>query len=236
MTANDQRELFKLLYNGASNVEMGYNNNEVSSFLNQATLYYIKERTFPIKRGTGYEVTSKRDAELVELKRYVEITTFSTASQFNNAISVTLPDDYLYNSRETVDILNNGSTYNRVSVIPKDEDEASEDISNPFREPYHRKVWRITQERVDQGITGTPSARRAILVTDSNTTVIQYNLNYIKYPELIVVDTRTPANMRNCELDASTHEEITKIAVRIALGAIGSQKYQIGINEESKDF
>ena len=75
MTANEQRNLFKELYDGASAQEMGFDDIEVSRFFNLAQDLVLNELFFS-NRNTlkeGFELSSKRDIQLNNLKRSITL-------------------------------------------------------------------------------------------------------------------------------------------------------------------
>ncbi len=237
MTGNEMGSLFSLLYNAASQIEMGINNEELSKYLTLAQEDKFKSLYFPNRNPLqeGFETSSLRDDELVELKQSVTIVNggWIVGSEPNSVI-VPLPADYFLNVRENVNILYSGISLNRVNVKPVNEDELTDKMVNPFDRPDRRLVLRLTTKRDESGRdpNGTPQTiRRVTLIGDVNTVISSYNLTYIKQLEDIVVDTRTITNMRNCELNESIHDDIVKLAVRYALGAIGNPKYQIAVNE-----
>lgn len=259
MTANEMRETFKLLYNGATAVEMEYDDREVGMFLTLAQLDEVHIRMYPNRNplGEGLEQSSKRDAELNELKQYVYILPNQTnkskvyyldgslkeqlddwsTGKYNNSKLITLPSDYLYNVQERVDITYNGTvTYTDVALQPINEDYIMEAIENPFHKPeVDRRIYRVIEPRKISARTDTTQStltpRRLTIIYGTNVTLDKYKVTYIRRPLDIVVDTITPTNQRHCELDASIHQAIVERAVSRALGAIGSQKYQVGINE-----
>lgn len=59
----------------------------------------------------------------------------------------------------------------------------------------------------------------------------EYHVRYVRLPKDIVVDTVTPANQVHCELNASTHREIIKIAVTNTLAALEDPRYNIAVQE-----
>lgn len=71
------------------------------------------------------------------------------------------------------------------------------------------------------------------LIPAKDYTIDAYRLHYIKAPSPIVVNLYTPALQRNPELSSNLHEEIAKVAVQIATGAIipMEAKYQIADKE-----
>ena len=240
MIANEMRKRFQILYMNATPVDMGYNNEEISRFLTLAQLKYIKQRVFANRNevGEGFEYGTKRTIELAELKKYaLFINTGWVTGKYSNSVQIDLPNDYLYNIQELVDITHGGTVYTSVQVLPVNEDNYIEDIKNPFRQPNHRMIWRmeLANLTVHTGNTDNEVNIKALLIGDSNTTINNYRLTYIRYPNDITVDTRTPSNQRHCELNESTHDEIVRLAVEMALGATGNEKYQIGIRESNED-
>jgi hypothetical protein len=65
------------------------------------------------------------------------------------------------------------------------------------------------------------------LITDGTYAVDNYFIRYIKRPEDIVVDTLTPVNQVDSELDDSIHREIVDEAIKIAVSVTKPEEYQI---------
>lgn len=249
MTANEMRNLLKELYDGASSSEMGYDDVEVSRFLNMATRLEIEKRTFSNKNPLreGFEVGSRRDTELTNLKKDVMIyirhdgtfteeyettTTVGTVvtDRFDNGIVVTLPSDYMYILREFVDI-KIGDNIRKVRVESINEDNIAEDLENTFKKPNHRRVLRTLLSELDES-----TRKRVKLFLPDTAEFYKYRLVYIKKPNTIIVDILQPDNQVNCELDDTMHYPIVQTAVQLMLGGIGSQKYQIAVNENKNNF
>ncbi len=233
MTANEMSRVFKQLYNTNAMMEISFDDKEVGRLLSLAQLEFIKTNVFatrnPIKEGI--DTSSIREAALSNLKRYTEIVAFSTITDYPNSKEVLLPSDFLYNLHERIDVSYGTPpiTYTDVNVIAQDEDTLSYDLENPFNKPDRHNVLRATKS---QTVVNNVVYKRFILMFGTGITPSKYKLRYVAMPSDIVVNIVTPASMVDCILDASVHDEIVKIAVRMALGSSGSAKYQIAQNEK----
>lgn len=227
MTANEMRGLFQLLYNGATYSEMGFDDVEVGRLLTTAQNRIYQEKLFGNRNEyrEGLDESSKRDVELYALKDYHEISSFTSSSKFPNAIQANLPENFYISLTERVDITWNGTTYINVGIKVVDEDCVNETLTSPFNKPDRHLILRAT----GRGVDSTPKV--LYLIPDSYTTITKYKTSYIRKPSDIVVNLITSTSAVDCELDSAIHEEIVRRAVEIALGSVGSQKYQIGMNE-----
>jgi hypothetical protein len=256
MTSNEMRRLFKLFYDGASPVEMGFDDREVGTFLTTAMNLEIERGFFPNRNPflEGYEIGALRDNQFVELKERCYIYNDLTAGNsvmvresgntnltawksgiLPNTTIIELPTDFLYFSFDSVDITYSGRKLKDVQVKSLNEDNFQEVLGNNFTRPNHRVIYRNLVERLDSGRSNilNRTSRRCLLITDNNTTIDRYMLSYIRRPNDIVVDIFIDANQRNCELDESFHLSIVRRAVMLALGSIASDKYQISYTEKT---
>ena len=229
MTALEMRRAFVLLMNANSVEEMQYNSKEVGEFLTSGMneIVYNALNSIP-----SVDSNSLQDAHFFMLKADLSVDSGSMTPHilYPNAVEFSLDTatsgKYLVSHTDRVDItyseLTGDVQYLDVPVKPVKEDEYNELIKSPLHRPDRTVVWRISTTGIDKTF---------ILVGDSKTVVDKYKARYIKYPTPIVIDLITPANCVDCELHKSVHDEIVRCAVRLAQGAVGSQKYQIGINE-----
>ncbi len=248
MTANEMRNLFKELYDGASAQDMGYDDIEVSRFLNLAQSLIINEKTFSNRNKIreGFEIGSKRDAELSNLKRDITLWYDIPTSEWvyreeggtldsdtyvdtdiislnENSIAFEKLPDMLYILRDTCDIEYNGTMYRNINVKNANEDELNNILNSPFRKPDTSVIYRTTYVLSDNtDIIGVK------LFIPEDSVFKRWNCTYIKRPVTIIVDILEPSNQVNCELDEIVHNDIVFKAVELALGSIGSQKFQVG--------
>jgi len=244
MTANEMRNLAKELYDGASSVEMGYDDREVSRFLNVAVKLELDKRIFANRNQVqeGVEIGSKRGLELTELKKKVSVYKLPDGSyqqeletitnvgfigkdSFDNGCIVNLPSDFMYHLRDNADIKYKNKIY-RVKIESVNEDNLEEELTNTYKRPTKYKALRTSMAK---GIL--PDSYRLKLYIVDGAELYKYNLVYIRKPIDIVVDILTPINQVNCDIDEALHIAIVKTAVQIMLGSIGSNKYQIAVNE-----
>jgi len=252
MTANEMRNLAKELYDGSSPMEMGYDDKEVSRFLNVAKTLEVDKRLFGDNQaGTGLEVGSKRDTELSELKTIfsvhrnydetytrridndVDVTPYEVvADMVDNAFTIELPEDFMYYTRDFADI-KIGDIVNKVVIESVNEDNISEELTNVFMKPSRGKILRtsIGVNRKNDSVL-----RRVKLFIPIDSILYKYVLVYIRKPVEIVVNILVPDDAIDSDLDETMHIPIVKTAVQLMLGSIGSQKYQVAVNENSNNF
>jgi hypothetical protein len=245
LTAQDMRENFLVLYDKVANFAApGYEDEEISLFLTKAQDQLVK-RYYNYKGNKykeGFEETEKRRKDLSELIRHSDIdcSSLNAGTQpgaSTNGIFVDLPTDasgnnlVLYTLREEIAISNAQDTCYAdgtiIEVKPVTHDEYTAGVRNPFKRPDITKAWRLDFS------SDTNGPRRHELITDGSYRIATYKLRYLKIPTDIKVDTLGGNNI-DCELNASMHQEIVDVAVRIAAGITDPATYQIKVNEEQQ--
>jgi len=208
----------------------GYTDEEKSSFLTQAQERLVKRKY--TARGNkyfrGFEGSEKRRKDLSELMRTANLNnanlSASQADVHRNGFFYDLPTDLLYTVSEVVttniedcDLSTSTQTvYTQIEVEPVTHDEYNININNPHKRPYNKLVWRMDY-----------NTNIHELITDGLYTVENYFIRYIKRPINIVVDTVTPINQVDSELDDSVHREIVDEAITIAVSVTKPEEYQI---------
>lgn len=262
MTANEMARHVKILYDGASDIEMEYDDAEMSRLLSMSQ-YNLGQRHFFTNRNVhveGYEIGSKRDSEFSELKTHVYIynDTINRPGSvivkqdgsvvdaqrwgigiFPNSRIIELPADFMFYSVDMVDIDWKGVRITNVQIKSTNEDKMMELRINSFIKPDKRTIYRYTFPRSNDGMiddingNSTRTPRRCMLLTDEFTEIKRYYLSYIRQPNDIVVDIINPENQRHCELNEEIQLDIIRGAVQLALGSIASEKYQVALTENS---
>ncbi len=229
LTAADMKTEFLIGYDRISNsAAPGYDNTEISLFLNKAQERIIKTRYRQLnKYREAFEQTEKRRKDFSELIRdAVDGTgTLNTAVSSNqngtlpNGTFFDLPADFMYSITERIesDIVCN-SVNKVIDVSPITHDEYNANKDNPFKKPYNEAAWRID---FSQNVVGAGQRKRHEIVTDGTYTAVKYFLRYLKRPVEIDIDTAV-----NCELDETVHREIVDVAVEIALETIMDPRFQ----------
>ena len=232
MNANEMSYQFDVLFDKiASFSSPGYTAKEKSVFLSKA------QRILIDKLGPAESIEKNRSG-LDNITRVTDISTQSVVQNTGkpNGVRYDLPSDFMYPVTEEVTIGHTNECFDskRIMVIPKRKDEYVLQIHNPFKKPQvigsdYDCAWRLSFNDNTNGI------KRVELITDGVFTISTYHLTYFKTPVDIVPllsgDTSTSAQV-DCELGEVLHREIVETAIRIADGAIGSQSYQIKLNEE----
>jgi len=229
LTAADMKTEFLIGYDRVSNsAAPGYDNSEISLFLNKAQERIIKTRYRQLnKYREAFEQTEKRRKDFSELIRdAVDGTgTLNTSISSNqngtlpNGTFFDLPADFMYSITERIEsdiVCNNVNKIIDVSPITHDEYNANKD--NPFKKPYSEAAWRIDYS---QEVVGAGQRKRHEIVTDGTYSPLKYFLRYLKRPVEIDIDTAV-----NCELDETVHREIVDVAVEIALETIMDPRFQ----------
>ena len=224
MTGIEMHYEFEVLYGQIDNYGGGrFQSHEIQTFLNRAQEIiveggYSKDRTDDKRFFESNEKTRRELNELICDANY-------TGGQFNtgasalhdNAVFAEMSSNFLYSLKEdcTVQYTDcNGETATKMAKVkPIKHDSYLIDINNPFKKPGKEVIWRMDYHGDS---TGTIMHE---LISDSDTTITNYHIRYIKRPQKIVIITNVP-----CELNESVHNEIVKIAVDLA---IETQKYRL---------
>lgn len=208
MTALEMHDLADLLIDKAN--APWFNADEKTRFINLAIFEFAKTRY------RAFELNEKRRSDLLPLVRTV---TYSNTSKINlNSISPKFM--FALNLSGDFDDATCGAIKN-TAVKPIQLDDYINIQGDPFNKPTDSSPIYI--QRND----GTNDLIEII----SETTPSKLELNYLKYPTEIFVDTGNPFNNINSDLPDYTHEEIVNLAVRKMLQNIESGLYQSQINE-----
>jgi len=236
MNAARMKQVFLELYDKITNLAApGYLDEEINTFLNLGQLEFVKTRynSKGNQYSEGLEATEKRRKDLSELYRDVTLSGGSNNNSDQTGVSPNaeffdLPKEFLYTMREEALLTSDDECIDgtRILVKPVTHDEYSINLNNPFKKPNKTKIWRLDYSRdLTQGPTN--EKKRHEIVTFTGTTINEYYVRYIKIPtDINIID-----NV-DCELDASTHEEIISIAVRIAAGITDPGTYQLKVQEQ----
>lgn len=182
----------------------------------------------------------------------------------NYGIFCRIPDECLFMISESCDTSKQTQVKLGVPIEEISYGQYSDGIHNSLLAPYYNKVWRLeygsysaagaddistkySNLGVVEGFTGLAADgssnpvtiathRSALLIPGKDWQIDKWHVNYIKRPSRILVDTLTPANQRNCELNPAVHDEVIEIAVRLAIAAKipEMQKYQVADKEQKE--
>jgi len=171
-----------------------------------------------------------------------------------------IPDECLYIIADTCGTSKGAEIKHNVPVEVVTYEDYYAKIYNVYLSPYYNKVWRLDNGTYKPAGTGGSTTstkhqlsgynanmtgvtkmlttyRSGLLIPGKDWTVESYNMHYIKRPNRILVDTITPANMKNCELHPSVHTEIVDKAVLKAItGRIPEQsKFQLADKDDKEN-
>ena len=228
MTATEMHYQFEVLYGQVDNYGGGrFQSHEIQTFLNRAQEIIVE---------SGYSKENKSDTRFFEsnekarreLNELISDANY-TAGQFNtgssalhdNAVFAEMDANFLYSLKEDCTVsytdCNNETATKNAKVKPVKHDSYMMDIDNPFKKPGKEVIWRMDFHGDN---TGTIMHE---LISDSDTTITNYHIRYIKRPQKIVIITNIP-----CELNESLHNEIVKIAVSLAVESLKLKQFQEG--------
>jgi hypothetical protein len=191
-----------------------FEDDEILLLLNQAQLNFVKQRYGSNNsKKMGFEEIQKRTEDLKNLVRNaILIPNANIAENISvNAQFVDLPSDYLVAVQERCKI-----TYNDCTGKPTQDEcfvkviqhnDYNTNINNPYSGPNTGKILRLMENG------------RIELIHSSDTTINEYRLRYIKYPNDITLDNTS-------ELSPETHQEIVNEAIKIGLEGIESKRLQ----------
>lgn len=223
MNAREMMYEAEIMYESiASQDARGYEPREWSVLLTQAQENIVKEIC---ERGLDVDELSRR--KIGKLLRFTSIDTFSPVSNFENAWSVSaaqFPDDYFYRAsgRCNTNLLTN------VRLTPIEYGAYDTNRENPFRNPYNKMFWLLTNEA------------EHIIITNGDKPTL-YKLEYARKPNPIIVEELDPletidgeTDQMDCELNFIVHREIATEAAKLAYAYLRDQLgYQIQMAERT---
>jgi hypothetical protein len=204
MTALEMKAQFLALYDAATSLAApGWENTEISSFLNTAQLDIIREAV----TNSRYDLIS---TIITDTSAIVSLTLVTdTLIKNSYTYDLTLTTDYLY-------YISSQSKYTRTSptltsdyVYNEEIDyrQAAQFVASPFNKPYFRipKCF-LTNKKLR-------------VLCDFYTTVIALIVTYVKIPAIISIDGIVPSN-----INEALHQDIVKRAVDVAVESIKKAK------------
>jgi len=167
----------------------------------------------------NYRLFEKDEEVRAKLNSIVRVVTFGAISQ----VDLTSIVDFRYTLRLKGTFPNNCGRDVSRKIVPVQWDDEAESQIDPFNKNDNENPG-YTQ----RNLVGTGN----VLDIISDTTPLDVSLTYLKTPVDVLNDVANPSNNVDCELPASTHEEIVNLAVRKMLGTVESQtQYQVQANE-----
>ena len=204
---------------------------EIDLLLNQGYKRWIKQRygTTNIKR-LSFEENQKRTEDLKELIKQVNLTGISQNKESidYNSIMVELPSDHWFTIQERAIIYNAYICNSKVRVYdneigdistgqlvdgiyvevrPIQHIDVDKTLGDPFRGPDNEKILRLMYKNY------------AELILPSDTSLVFYNLRYIKEPVSVSLDDNI-----TFETSEHTHDEILDESIKIALEGIEAKR------------
>lgn len=228
---------FDVLYNNImSNAAPGLNEYEKSVFLTKGQEEIVKNYFNPKgnKYGEGMDDSPKRQVDFSELIKVAKGTpnTISPLTFDKRAKVFDLPSDLFIVINEAVST-NTGTK----QVIPISYAEYTRLMSKPYKEPLKYQAWRIISTSSEKISTE--------LIVNSNETIAEYLLRYIRRPApIITADLSSEygnltingiGTISECELNPIIHQEILQRAVELAKAAYESDvKATIELGQRSE--
>lgn len=228
---------FDVLYNNImSNAAPGLNEYEKSVFLTKGQEEIVKNYFNPKgnKYGEGMDDSPKRQIDFSELIKVAQgIPSTTSPLTFDKRAKVfDLPSDLFIVINEAVST-NTGTK----QVIPISYAEYTRLMSKPYKEPLKYQAWRIISTSSEKISTE--------LIVNSNETIAEYLLRYIRRPApIITADLSSEygnltingiGTISECELNPIIHQEILQRAVELAKAAYESDvKATIELGQRSE--
>lgn len=228
---------FDVLYNNImSNAAPGLNEYEKSVFLTKAQEEIVKNHFNPNgnKYREGLDDSPKRQIDFSELIKVAEGTIKdSPSTTFDKRAKVyDLPEDVFIVINESVE-----TDKGPKQILPISYTEYTRLMSKPYKEPVKYQAWRL--------ITTSVNNITVELIVNSNETISEYKVRYIRRPAPIItadlssdygnVSINGKSNISECELNPIIHQEILQRAVELAKSAyIGDLNSTIQLGERSE--
>jgi hypothetical protein len=207
MTALEMKATFLTLYDAATSLAApGWENSEISDFLNAAQTELIKELNFGNKQNLLSAIITDTSA----------ITSVTTPALVTDTL---VKNSFTYDTTALTDFLyyiSSQSKYTRTDptaiadYIYNEEisfKQASQFVVTPFNKPYFRvpKVFLLN--------------KKLRVISDYYTTITALVVTYIRKPLSISID-----GTINCELNVALHQDVVQTAVNLAVESIKKAK------------
>ena len=228
---------FDVLYNNImSNAAPGLNEYEKSVFLTKAQEEIVKNHFNPNgnKYREGLDDSPKRQIDFSELIKVAEGTIKdSPSTTFDKRAKVyDLPEDVFIVINESVE-----TDKGPKQILPISYTEYTRLMSKPYKEPVKYQAWRL--------ITTSVNNITVELIVNSNETISEYKVRYIRRPAPIItadlssdygdVSINGKSEISECELNPIIHQEILQRAVELAKSAyIGDISSTVQLGERSE--
>lgn len=221
--------------NPQGDLDITLNEYEKSLYLTNAQYeiiksYYAGKPTF-FNTGEAFETNEEVRRILNKLLKTVTYTSLSTSSkntnqngndivlisnEFNDSF-YTIPNDVWYIVYEDVILIDDGSdevpcnTFPAIEVLPVKHDELRKFLSNPFKRPNHRKVFRLDMDNNSVELV-------------SSYPIDTYKIRYVSKPNPIItadlpddVSIEGVNTYTDCLLNTVIHDLIVNVAVQLAI-------------------
>lgn len=246
MTANELKEQVLLLFDKQFEwAAPAYDDRQISKVLTDAQLIVVEDIYSPRKDGEDFESSELSRRRLEQLIKPAslgaEITVSATQTGIHpNGTFYDLPTDFFLAIEEAA-VTNEQAS--EAQVKPIEHNFYTQNISNPYKKPYKKVIWRMDISRVDHGeadgdsFTNRTPKRTELIVADKvNHPVTAYRMRYLATPPDIVCDEFAPANQRHSILDSTLHPKIVREAVKIMTASVKPEEYQIAVNEQRENI
>lgn len=235
MTANQMAQMFLIeLDTRQAGDTMGYEDDEISLFLNDAVYTLVKASI-----RQGLETTEYNDKFIAGIKRNdVQNAPLAVTNELHpNGAFWQFPLDAWITMKEYVSAENlNLPCQNKTSVVavkPIDEDYYLNNRSNKNRKPYfdglNGLVWRLSYNIAELPTfppVGFVNPKRVELITDGSFTINTYHVRYLVKPQEIIVNNVIPADQQNSDIYPEFHKDIVFKAVELALENSKNSRFQ----------
>jgi hypothetical protein len=247
MTANELKEQALLLFDKQFEwAAPAYDDRQISKVLTDAQLIVTEDIYSPRKDGEDFESSELSRRRLEQLIKSASLSggdISASATQTGvhpQGTFYDLPEDFFLAIEEAA---TTAEMSTEAQVKPVEHNFYTQNISNPYKKPYKKVIWRMDISRVDHGEDGgdaftgrTPKRTELIVANKTTYPITDYRLRYLSYPPDIVCDEFTPANQRHSILESSLHPKIVREAVKIMTASVKPEEYQIAVNEQKENI
>ena len=218
MTAPEMVVAFKFRLDKADSLNYpNFDNTEIDLLLNQAQERLVKQRygSNNIKRES-FEETQKRTEDLKAIVSNAILVPLPNAIDNIDVTAqfVNLPQDHWFIVQERALIsypdCNNANVQETVNVYGIQHNDINKVIGNAFLKASKNRILRLMEEG------------RVELIHDSNSSIVNYRLRYIRKP--VSISSIVP--IVDCELSSHLHDELVDGAVSLALEDIEARRQQ----------
>lgn len=222
MTISEMHNYVKVELDKTSSLELpAFEPEEIDYWLNESIRKFVETRYNGANtKNSSFEESQKR---IDDLRTLVELAspTITASTEYTNGWQADVPSNYLHALAHnvTIDWTTATGTF-PVNQISQDK------LYKYLQDPFGSHVLHLNRAEPLLFYKSSTTDGDIVIITDGNYDITNLELNYLRQPATVLLDTVTPANNVDCDLTDHTHAEIVKMAANMMLENIESPRYQ----------